>query len=246
VEALAPRIAELVDELLSGFRGGRGDLVHDFAEPLPVIVIAEILGIPASDRAAFKRWSDAVVTGDPSGSREMAAYFTRLIEGRRDDPTGPDLISALLRAELGADDEAAGRRLTGQELLGFCMLLLVAGNETTTNLLSNAVQTLSEHPDTRDAAAQDPALWPATVEEVLRFRSPVQSMFRVTTTDVPMGGQVIPAGSWTVAWIGSANRDDAVFAEPDRFDPRRSPNRHLAFGHGIHFCLGAPLARLEA
>lgn len=240
VEALAPRITELARELLSGF-GDDVDFVRDFAEPLPVIVIAEILGIPTSDRRDFKRWSDGVVSGRSDGMREMAAYFSKLIARRRaEGQDGEDLVSALLRAEVD------GQHLTPNELLGFCILLLVAGNETTTNLLTNAVQVLSDHPGVREELSAQPDLWPAVIEEVLRFRSPVQSMFRVTTRAVELSGVTIPEGAWVVAWIGSANHDERIFERPDAFDPRRSPNRHLAFGHGVHFCLGAPLARLEA
>jgi len=240
VRALEPRIAELVDELLSKVeRSGGMDFVQDFAYPLPVIVIAEILGIPAGDRDAFKRWSDAVVTGDQSGSREMGAYFARLIEQRRAEPAD-DLISGLLAAQVD------GEHLDTQELLGFCILLLVAGNETTTNLLANTLLCWQDAPDAYERVRADRALLPGTTEEVLRYRSPVQSMYRVTAQDVDLDGQVIPEGSPVLAWIGSANRDPAQFPEPGTFDPARSPNRHLAFGNGVHFCLGAPLARLEA
>lgn len=240
VRALEPRIAELVDELLSAVQGTGGmDFIRDFAYPLPVIVIAEILGIPASDRDAFKRWSDAVVTGDPSGSREMGAYFARLIEQRRAEP-GDDLISGLIAAQLD------GEHLDTQELLGFCILLLVAGNETTTNLLANTLLCWQDAPDAYAQVLADRALLPGTIEESLRFRSPVQSMFRVAAQDVELGGQLIPEGSPVLAWIGAANRDPAQFPDAGTFDPARTPNRHLAFGNGIHFCLGAPLARLEA
>ena len=240
VRALEPRIAELVDELLSKVeRSGSMDFVHEFAYPLPVIVIAEILGIPAADRDAFKRWSDAVVTGDQSGSREMGAYFARLIEQRRADPAD-DLISGLLAAQLD------GENLDTQELLGFCILLLVAGNETTTNLLTNTLLCWQDAPEAYDRVRADRALLPGTTEEVLRYRSPVQSMYRVAAQDVELGGQLIPEGSPVLAWIGSANRDPVQFPEAGTFDPGRTPNRHLAFGNGVHFCLGAPLARLEA
>lgn len=240
VRALEPRIAELVDELLSPVQGaGHMDFIRDFAYPLPVIVIAEILGIPATDRDAFKRWSDAVVTGDPSGSREMGAYFARLIEQRRADP-GDDLISGLIAAQLD------GEHLDTQELLGFCILLLVAGNETTTNLLANTLLCWQDTPEAYDRVRADRALLPGTIEESLRFRSPVQSMYRVAAQDVELGGQTIPEGSPVLAWIGAANRDPAQFPQAATFDPARTPNRHLAFGNGVHFCLGAPLARLEA
>ncbi|MFC4452266.1 cytochrome P450 [Deinococcus sonorensis] len=239
VRELAPRIGQLTHELLDQVQAGRLDFVHDFAYPLPVIVIAEILGIPAQDRDRFKRWSDQVVTGDRSGSREMAGYFATLIEQRRADP-GPDLISGLLAAQL------EGEHLNTQELLGFCILLLVAGNETTTNLLTNTVLCWQDAPEAYQRVRQDPELLSGTIEESLRYRSPVQSMFRTCVQDVELSGVTIPAGRPVLAWIGSANRDEQQFEQADTFDPARTPNRHLAFGNGIHFCLGAPLARLEA
>src|SRR5437879_6573202 len=220
------------------------DVIEDVAVPLPVMVIAELLGIPIEHRERFKLWSDAFVTGGRAGMsdvdarREMALFFSDLMEERRRSPR-EDLISALLAARID------GESLDQRELLSFCILLLVAGNETTTNLIGNAVLCLDEHPDAEADLRAHPELMASAVEEVLRYRSPVQSMFRLARSEVRLGGQVVPAGDAVVAWIGSANRDPLQFAEPDRFDIRRSPNRHLAFGHGIHFCLGAPLARLE-
>jgi cytochrome P450 len=241
VQALGPRIAQLADELLDGFSGPELDFVETFAIPLPVLVIAELLGVPARDRADFKRWSDAVLTGDPSGMREMIGYFQGLIAARRAAGTiAGDLLGALLAAE------GEGQRLTESELLGFCVLLLVAGNETTTNLIGNTVQILSEQPALRAHLVADPTLWPSAIEESLRFRSPVQCIFRATVADTQLGGQDLPAGSFLRVWIGSANRDEAIFPAAATFMPERTPNRHLAFGVGIHFCLGAPLARLEA
>lgn len=247
VEGLRPRITEIVEQLIDKVvEAGEMDVVEDFAVPLPVIVIAELLGIPIEDRALFKHWSDAIVTGggsELSPSRamsEMATYFTRLAAERSQEPR-PDLISALLAARID------GESLTHGELLSFCTLLLIAGNETTTNLIGNAIICLDEHPDMAAGLAADgPRLLDSAIEEVLRYRSPVQSMFRVTRSEVEIGGHAIPAGQPVLAWIGSANRDPLRFPDPDRFDIRRSPNRHLAFGHGIHFCLGAPLARLES
>ena len=240
VDALAPRIHALVHELLDRLPQHGTDLIRDFAVPLPVTVIAEILGIPSRDRVNFKRWSDDTITGNPSGTREMAVYFTRLIAERRARGGGDDLISRLILAE----DE--GQHLTSQELMGFCMLLLVAGNETTTNLIGNAVRTLTANPDAQEFLTRHPDVWPGAIEEVLRYRSPVRSMFRVATQDTRLGGQFIRAGEWVVGWIESANHDEEQFPHPQVFDVHRSPNRHLSFGHGIHFCLGAPLARLEA
>lgn len=246
VEALRPRIAEIVDGLLEPvLESGTMDLIQDFAVPLPVTVIAELLGIPIEDRARFKIWSDAIVTNGPDGlsfsqaHAEMGAYFAGLLEERRRAPRG-DLMSALLESRI--DGESLGYA----DLLSFCVLLLVAGNETTTNLIGNAILCLDEHPEADAELRRHPDLLDSAIEEVLRYRSPVQSMFRVTKKDAELGGHMIPAGSGVQVWIGSANRDPARFPDPDRFDIRRSPNHHLAFGHGIHFCLGAPLARLEA
>ena len=249
VDALAPRIAGLTDELLGRIATrGSADLIKELAYPLPVIVISELMGIPVEDRERFKRWSDAIVgqtrAVPASGMQdattaEMVEYFLALIGQRRSRP-GNDLISSLLSAEID------GQKLTVPELLGFCSLLLVAGNETTTNLIGNAVLCLQESPGTIERLLQEPALIPQALEEVLRFRSPVQSMYRVTATETTLGGKLMPAGAPVVAWIGSANRDEQQFEHPARFDVDRNPNRHVAFGHGIHFCLGAPLARLEA
>jgi cytochrome P450 len=251
VEALAPRITAIVEDLLDRVMGqGRFDIIRDFGYPLPVTVIAELLGIPPADREQFKKWSDAIVSmgfaggadGQPyygDAARDMSRYFLGMIEERRGHP-GDDLISGLLAASID------GQHLTPPELLGFGCLLLVAGNETTTNLLGNALLTFTDHPELWERLRQEPALVPDAIEEVLRYWSPVQSMFRMTTASVELSGQTLPAGAWVVAWIGSANHDEAQFTEPERFELGRSPNRHLGFGQGIHYCLGAPLARLEA
>jgi len=242
IAQLEPRIREITAELLDGVAStGRMDLVGDLSYPLPVIVIAELLGIPSADRDRFKRWSDAVVTGGGYGGtqREMAEYFLRMIELKRREP-GEDLISGLLAAEV------EGESLSLTDLLGFCILLLVAGNETTTNLLGNAILCFDDRPEVYEELRGTPDLLPNAIEEVLRYRSPVQSMFRTVVNDTEIGGKTLRAGESAIAWIGSANRDDAQFADADRFDIRRSPNRHIAFGQGIHYCLGAPLARLEA
>jgi cytochrome P450 len=249
VDALAPRISALTEDLLDGMvSAGTADLIRELAYPLPVIVIAELMGIPAEDRSRFKQWSDVIVSQTRAGAenadhhstnREMTEYFLAMIEQRRSRP-GDDLISALLAAEI------EGQKLSVAELLGFCSLLLVAGNETTTNLIGNAVLCFTEAPEILERLVADPLLLPQAVEEVLRFRSPVQSMYRVTATDTTLGDVPIPAGAPLVAWIGSANRDERQFQRPEQFDIHRGPVRHLAFGQGIHFCLGAPLARLEA
>lgn len=249
VDALAPRISQLTDELLDGIASlGTADLIQELAYPLPVIVISELMGIPADDRDRFKQWSDAIVSQTRTAAtnedhqvtnREMTEYFLDLIEQRRHRP-GNDLISNLLTAEID------GQRLSVAELLGFCSLLLVAGNETTTNLIGNAILCFTEVPGTIERLQKEPSLLPQAIEEVLRFRSPVQSMYRVAVAGTTLCDVQIPAGAPLVAWIGSANRDERQFERPAQFDIDRDQIRHLAFGHGIHFCLGAPLARLEA
>ncbi|MBN9387266.1 MAG: cytochrome P450 [Chloroflexi bacterium] len=242
VAQLADRIEVILEELLAPLLPtGQLDVIGDLAYPLPVIVIAELLGIPSQDRQKFKHWSDALVGADSpvyDPQREMSHYFIQMIEQRRREPRN-DLISDLLQAEID------GQHLTPQELLGFCILLLVAGNETTTNLIGNAFLCFAENPEVMDQLRKDPSLVPAALEEVLRYLSPVQHMYRRTIKEVEIDGRILKAGQGVVAWIGSANRDEAQFPDPDRFDLARNP-KHLAFGHGIHFCLGAPLARLEA
>lgn len=244
VGGLQERITTIVSNLLDGVAtAGRMDVIDDLAYPLPVIVIAEMLGIPQEDRARFKIWSDAVVgagfsgTGNPQA--EMSAYFLDMI-GQRRREAKVDLISALLAAEVD------GVHLSQRELLGFCILLLVAGNETTTNLIGNAILCFNENPGIMERLQAEPDLIPAAIEEVLRYRSPVQMMYRRAVSDVDLGGKKIGKGEMVLAQIGSANRDGDQFPHPDRFDIGRAPNRHLAFGHGIHFCLGAPLARMES
>ena len=241
VAALEPRIGAIVAELLDAL-GSRTtfDMIGDFAYPLPVIVIAELLGIPPAERDRFKRWSDAVISfGGYSVMQEMGTYFRRMFAERRAAPRD-DLITRLMEAQID------GQHLKEIELLGFCVLLLVAGNETTTNLLGNALLCFDEHPHVWEELRAQPALVPGAIEEVLRFRSPVQAMFRVVKQPTELGGQRLEPGSAVVAWIGSANRDEEQFPAADRFDIHRTNTRSLAFGHGIHFCLGAPLARLEA
>lgn len=247
VARLADRITTIVTELLDKVvANGHMDIVDDLSYPLPVIVIAEMLGIPQEDRERFKLWSDAIVgvgTVAASGNnpqQEMGAYFLNMIEQRRQDPED-DLISALLAAQID------GIHLDQRELLGFCILLLVAGNETTTNLIGNALLCFDEHPEeVMEQLRATPELVPMMIEEVLRYRSPVQMMYRHAVADITLGDRNIRAGQMIMAQIGSANRDEAQFPDADTFDIHRTPNRHIAFGHGIHFCLGAPLARLEA
>ncbi len=250
IAEMEPRIREITRALLDAkVATGAMDVVSDLAEPLPVTVIAEMLGIPAEDRKKFKEWSDAIVGlsnqfggADEESARmqgEVGRYFLNVIEERRRH-AGADLISRVVHAEI------EGERLSDGEVLGFCILLLVAGNETTTNLIGNAMQTLLEHPEAMARLRADPSRIPAALEEVLRFRAPVRAMFRVTKAEVPLDGTAIPQDESVLAWIGSANRDESVFPDAARFDIDRSPNPHIAFGHGIHQCLGAPLARLES
>ncbi len=248
VAGMEPRIRQITCDLLARVApSGRMDVVDDLAMPLPVTIIAEILGVEASRRDDFKRWSNAVVAnpGAPAdGDRardiaEFQQFFADIVEERRRTPKD-DLVSALVRAE-GADET-----LTNDEIIGFAMLLLIAGNETTTNLIGNAMLALTEHPDELRKVADDPSLIPSMVEEALRYDSPVQFLFRMTTEEVNVGGAVIPKGSAVVPIYASGNRDDRKYADAARFDVTRNPQGHLAFGQGIHFCLGAPLARLEA
>ncbi|HEY9389691.1 MAG TPA: cytochrome P450 [Mycobacteriales bacterium] len=248
VARMAPRIRAITDTALErALHSGSFDVVSDLAYPLPVIVIAELLGIPARRRGDFKRWSDAVLAGDcdgttPDADSDVAGMHTHLAEildQRRREP-GDDLISDLLAAELD------GRRLTAGELLNFCAMMLVAGHETTTNLIGNTVLCLDAHPELTERLREDLTVLPNVLEEVLRYLSPVQIVVRYAARDSTVGDQPVRAGDLVFPVIGSANRDEAQFDQPDRFDPDRSPNPHLALGHGIHFCLGAVLARLEA
>jgi cytochrome P450 len=251
VAQLEPRINAITHELLDNVATmGQMDVVADLAYPLPVTVIAELLGIPTELREDFKRWSDAIISDGEGHSEEerkalfheiqgMYGYFTQVLEERRQHPQN-DLVSALLAAEVD------GQRLSDVELLGFCGLLLVAGNETTTNLLGNMILCFDENPGVVERLRKNRELVPGAIEETLRYYSPVKAMPRVTKTETMIGDQRIEPGQVIVAWIGSANRDEAEFPNADRFDIEREPNRHIAFGHGIHFCLGAPLARLEA
>ncbi len=256
VADMEPRIQEITAGLIDAV-GESGesetDLIRDLAVPLPVIVIAEILGVEPGRREDFKRWSNAVVSqvaapGDnpegrfsvmPEEVADFREYFEAVVDRRRKAPEA-DLISALVQAE--ADDEA----LTSDDVLAFTALLLIAGNETTTNLIGNAVLALLRQPEQLARVLADPSLLPNTVEESLRYEAPVQMLFRKTTAECLIADVQLPEGSMVVPLIASANRDERRYEDPDRFDVMRDTQGHLAFGHGIHFCLGAPLARLEA
>src|SRR6266702_3630315 len=248
VARLSDRITQIMQELLDQVRlQGKMDVVSDIAFPLPAKVIAELLGVPPEDWNIFQRWA-RVDGSDPASSRqesgqsmqgEMFNYFSDLLEERRRAPR-EDLISALSVAEVD------GERLSEPELLSFCTLLLAAGQETTKNLITNAIVCLTDHRESMERLIHEPALMTTAIEEILRFLPPVWFLFRQTKTDVELAGQQIPANQVVLAWTASANRDPARFPDPDRFDIEREPNRHLAFGHGIHFCVGAPLQEWKA
>jgi cytochrome P450 len=255
VRDLEPRIAQIAGDLLAQMRPAgstdprQADFMTAFALPLPLIVIAELLGVPIADRERFHAWSNAVVSEASSAEEPLTwqdattaltSYFADLIQQRRRHPQA-DLISGLIQAG------DAGDRLSEQELIGTCILLLIAGHETTVNLLGNGLLTLLRHPDQLALLRSHPELMPSAVEEMLRFESPVQrATFRIATDDFAISGATLHRGQEINAFLGAANRDPQQFPEPDCFDIRRQPNRHIAFGLGIHFCLGAPLARAEA
>ncbi|MER6117146.1 cytochrome P450 [Streptomyces sp. NPDC001743] len=246
IEALRPRVQQITDGLLDAMLpAGRADLLDAFAFPLPMTVICELIGVPDMDRAAFRVMSGAVVS--PVGAREegdairaMGDYLTELIEDKRCSP-GDDLMSALIAARYDDDDT-----LSPDELVGMAFLLLVAGHETTVNLISNGVRALLTHPEQLAALRADFGLLDGAVEEMLRYEGPVEnSTFRLALEDVRIGSRTIRAGDLVLVSLAGADRDPGRYPAPDRFDIRRETQGHLAFGHGIHFCLGAPLARME-
>ena len=250
IAAMRPHIEDLVRGLVDeAERRGEFDLIHDIAEPLPAVVIAELLGVPPSDHRKFREWSSALiaVAGNPDPSLQEAAatasqnlfgYLSDTIAERRREPR-EDLISAMVQAQ--EEDDA----LSDLELLATSNLLLLAGHETTTNLIGNGMLALMRERDEWNRLCTDPSLVPSAVEELLRFDSPVQATVRVALEDVAFDDRVIPSGSLVMVNIGSANRDPDAFDAPDRLDLTRTPNNHLAFGFATHFCMGAPLARLE-
>ncbi|PCC73337.1 Cytochrome P450 [Nannocystis exedens] len=252
IARLEARVRELARELVDAIaRKDRFDLMDDLAIPLPVIVISELLGVDPARRAEFKRWSDDLILGSRldghlddaeidrivASRREFVAFFHAMIEQRRRRP-GDDLLSDLVRAEAERD------ALTPEEVLTMAVLLMVAGNETTTNLIGNGTVALLEHPDLLPRLRADPTRIPAFLEEVLRWRSPVVMLVRTTRRDVTLGGVDVPRDSVLGVLVDSANHDPTHFPEPERFDLERQP-AHLSFGYGIHFCVGAPLSRLE-
>jgi cytochrome P450 len=252
IKDIEPRIQAIAKELLDRIaREGNFDLMDEFAGPLPVIVIAEMLGVPPEEHAQFKTWSNQIIEGGRGSfrgaapgeqvkatSQELRAYLANQIERRRREP-GDDLITALVQAH----DE--GGTLAADELLAFVVLLLLAGNETTTNLIGNGTLALMRHPDQLQLLRGNLSLMPAAIDEMLRFDSPVQSTVRTCAIEANVGGTDVAAGELVFVILAAANHDPDKFPNADTFDVARTPNDHIAFGEGIHFCLGANLARLE-
>src|SRR5258707_7465913 len=261
IERLRGRVAAITQELLDEARpAGRMDFATEIAYPLPTIVIAEMLGVPTSDRPLFKRWADGLLRQQLSDAEflrpeeeqrnnpeiqrltrtfeEMSDYFEQMLEERKRAPR-EDMMSELLAAEVD------GEHLSMEDTISFCTLLLLAGHVTTTNLLGQAIRCFDEHPDALEQVRRQPELMPGAIEEVLRYASPVWRLIRTTTAEVTIEGVTIPADSVVFGWLASANRDERQFPELERFDITRHTHRHIAFGHGIHFCIGAPLSRLE-
>jgi cytochrome P450 len=253
IAELDGRIVAITNELLDQTeQSTRLELVSDLAYPLPVIVIAELLGVPAEDRPIFKSWADDLLDQDIIDPTDKAAiaesarrlrkfhdYLREHVVQRRRHPRA-DLLSDLGAAEID------GQQLYDQEIVGFATVLLLAGHITTTVLLGNSIRCFDEHPAVQRALRANPEALPAAIEEVLRYSTPFSRSGRVTTSEVQLGNRVIPPKSFVTVWMDSANRDERQFDRPDEFVFDRSPNPHLGFGRGIHFCIGAPLARLEA
>ncbi|MFF9072513.1 cytochrome P450 [Streptomyces sp. NPDC014872] len=255
VDAMRDEIDRLTKDLVASFEAGRQiDVVDDFAYPLPVTVICRLLGVPREDEPLFRAWSDALVTAadvrpgqdtteaDKAGDQariEMGGYLVGLAEQRRGSP-GDDMLSAFVNEP---DPEL---RLTQEELAETAVLLLIAGHETTVNLITNGVLTLLRQPEHLDHLRRDPGLLPRAVEELLRYEPPVHMRERIPHSDIDVAGTTIPEGASVVLALASGSRDPMRFHEPDRFDPTRPDNQHLGFGSGIHLCYGGPLARIEA
>jgi cytochrome P450 len=252
IKEIEPRIRQIADDLLDSIERDAGfDLMEDLASPLPMIVIAEMLGVPPEEHAQFKAWSNQIIEGGrmafggaspaenmKATSQELRSYLAKQIERRRREP-GEDLITALVQAH----DE--GGALASDELLAFVVLLLLAGNETTTNLIGNGLVALSGNPTQKQRLIDNPAMTKTAIEEILRFESSNQLGNRMTTEPVELGGIKLAAGTPVTLCIGAANRDPAQFADPEDLNVGRTPNRHLAFGTGAHQCAGMALARLE-
>ncbi|MFD3586142.1 cytochrome P450 [Streptomyces sp. NPDC058683] len=256
VDAMRGEIDRITEELLKPFEAGRQiDLVDDFAYPLPVTVICRLLGVPREDEPLFRAWSDVLVAAadlkpeddDSAGTHEagdqarieLGGYLVNLAERRRGTP-GDDLLSAFV------NEPDPALRLTQEELAETAVLLLIAGHETTVNLITNGVLTLLRRPEHLDHLRRDPGLLPRTVEELLRYEPPVHMRERIPLTDITVAGTTLARGTSVILALAAGNRDPRRFDDPDRFDPTRPDNEHLGFGSGIHLCFGAPLARLEA
>jgi cytochrome P450 len=251
IAALEPRIEGIADELLDGVRRTDSfDVMEAFANPLPAIVIAEMLGVPREDRPRFQVWATAAVEGGALADREtrrrgieasyaLRDYFERIVEVRRQDPRD-DILGGLIRAE-----EADGDRLSSGELISSCSLLLIAGHVTTSAMIGSGLLALLRNPEQLALLRSNPELWPSAVEEILRFDSAIHSMFRFAREALSIRGKCIQKGQTALLVLAAANRDPETFASPDRFDITRSPNEHLTFGRGRHICLGASLARME-
>jgi cytochrome P450 PksS len=249
IEQMRARISTLTNDLLDAAqRKGQIDLIRDYAQPVPTTIIAEMLGVPASDHHKFNRWSNAMIASSASGwgmvtvlpkAIAFIRYVRNLIDLRRANPQD-DLISALVQAE------EAGDQLSKDELLAMVFILLIAGHETTVNLIGNGTLALLEHPEQLALLRSDPGLIKTAIEELVRYHSPVEmATERYAREDVALHGVTIPRGELVFAVLASANRDAAHFADPDQLDITRTPNKHLGFGQGIHYCVGSPLARLE-
>ncbi|MFF4101533.1 cytochrome P450 [Streptomyces sp. NPDC001903] len=249
VQAMRPRVQRITDELLDAMaaRPQRGaDLIKALAFPLPMTVIGELLGVPDLDRERFSHWSKEVlaptsVTPSTTAHQKLGDYLAELVEARAEEP-GEDLLSALIRTR---DED--GDALSPDELIGMAFLLLIAGHETTVNLISNGTRALLAHPDQLAALRADyDGLLDGAIEEMLRYDGPVQNTtYRYAREDMELGGTAIPAGATVLVSLAGADRDPGRYEAPDTFDIRRAPQGHLAFGHGLHFCIGAPLARME-
>ncbi|MFD9207238.1 cytochrome P450 [Streptomyces sioyaensis] len=255
IDGMHEEITRIVRDLIAGFQGReRIDVVDDFAYPLPVTVICRLLGVPTEDEPRFRLWSDAIVAGfDPTPGEDpverqragtearkaMGLYLGELAERRRGHPSD-DMLSAFV------NDAGPGGQLTPLETMTTAVLLLIAGHETTVNLITNGMLTLLRHPEALERLRGEPALMPRAVEELLRFEPPVQMLpQRTPLADVEVAGITVPRGSPLILMLASGNRDPRRFSDPDRFDPAREDNQHLGFGSGVHSCFGAPLARLE-
>ncbi|MFI1303181.1 cytochrome P450 [Streptomyces sioyaensis] len=255
IDGMHEEITRIVRDLIAGFQGReRIDVVDDFAYPLPVTVICRLLGVPTEDEPRFRLWSDAIVAGfDPTPGEDpverqragtearkaMGLYLGELAERRRGHPSD-DMLSAFV------NDAGPGGQLTPLETMTTAVLLLIAGHETTVNLITNGMLTLLRHPEALERLRGEPALMPRAVEELLRFEPPVHLLpQRTPLADVEVAGITVPRGSPLILMLASGNRDPRRFSDPDRFDPAREDNQHLGFGSGVHSCFGAPLARLE-